>query len=188
MVLERPEIPLHTNGSENDIRCQVSRRKVSAGTHSYAGPDCRDVFLGLAKTCAKYGVAFWDYLGPLFQRIVTERTALAITSLARGPGREGLVGFGRRRSPRQSPRVSRVKLSPTKRWSARTLTGQYNAHGGHQGDQVEHDRAMLHIVQIVRQLFADVLDRGAIGEVDLRPTGQARLDVSALAVERDGAR
>jgi hypothetical protein len=32
MVLERPEIPLHTNGSENDIRCQVTRRKVSAGT------------------------------------------------------------------------------------------------------------------------------------------------------------
>jgi Transposase IS66 family len=28
MVLERPEIPLHTNGSENDIRCQVTRRKV----------------------------------------------------------------------------------------------------------------------------------------------------------------
>ena len=27
MVLERPEIPLHTNGSENDIRCQVTKRK-----------------------------------------------------------------------------------------------------------------------------------------------------------------
>ena len=34
MVLDRPEIPLHTNGSENDIRCQVTRRKVSAGTRS----------------------------------------------------------------------------------------------------------------------------------------------------------
>ena len=63
MVLERPEIPLHTNGSENDIRCQVTRRKVSAGTRSDAGRDCRDTFLGLAKTCAKNGVAFWDYLG-----------------------------------------------------------------------------------------------------------------------------
>jgi Transposase IS66 family len=63
MVLERPEIPLHTNGSENDIRCQVIRRKVSAGTRSDAGRDCRDGFLGLAKTCAKHGVAFWDYLG-----------------------------------------------------------------------------------------------------------------------------
>ena len=63
MVLERPEIPLHTNGSENDIRCQVTRRKVSAGTRSDAGRDCRDAFLGLAKTCAKHGIAFWNYLG-----------------------------------------------------------------------------------------------------------------------------
>jgi Transposase IS66 family len=63
MVLERPEIPLHTNGSENDIRCQVTRRKVSAGTRSDAGRDCRDTFLGLAKTCAKHAIAFWDYLG-----------------------------------------------------------------------------------------------------------------------------
>jgi len=37
MVLERPEIPLHTNGSENDIRCYVTRRKISAGTRSEAG-------------------------------------------------------------------------------------------------------------------------------------------------------
>jgi hypothetical protein len=63
MVLQRPEIPLHTNGSENDIRCQVIRRKVSAGTRSDDGRNCRDAFLGLAKTCAKHGVAFWDYLG-----------------------------------------------------------------------------------------------------------------------------
>jgi Transposase IS66 family len=63
MVLERPEIPLHTNGSENDIRSQVTRRKVSAGTRSDLGRDCRDAFLGLGKTCAKLGVAVWDYLG-----------------------------------------------------------------------------------------------------------------------------
>ena len=66
MVLERPEIPLHTNGSENDIRCQVTRRKVSAGTRSNLGRDCRDAFLGLAKTCMKQGIAFWDYLGDRF--------------------------------------------------------------------------------------------------------------------------
>ena len=62
-VLDRPEIPLHTNGSENDIRCQVTKRKISGGTQSTAGRDCRDAFLGLAKTCAKLGVGFWDYLG-----------------------------------------------------------------------------------------------------------------------------
>jgi len=62
-VLDRPEIPLHTNGSENDIRAQVTRRKVSGGTRSDIGRDCRDAFLGLAKTCAKLGLSFWDYLG-----------------------------------------------------------------------------------------------------------------------------
>jgi hypothetical protein len=63
MVLEHPEIPLHTNGSENDIRCQVTKRHVSGGTRSDIGRDCRDALLGLAKTCRKLGIAFWDYLG-----------------------------------------------------------------------------------------------------------------------------
>ncbi len=62
-ALERPDIPLHTNGSENDIRCQVTRRKISGGTRSETGRDCRDAFLGLMKTCDKLGVSFWDYLG-----------------------------------------------------------------------------------------------------------------------------
>jgi Transposase IS66 family len=62
-VLKHPEIPLHTNGSENDIRCQVTRRKISGGTRSDAGRDARDAFLGLMKTCAKQAVSFWDYLG-----------------------------------------------------------------------------------------------------------------------------
>jgi hypothetical protein len=63
MVLDHPEIPLHTNGSENDIRCQVTKRQVSGGTQSDLGRDCRDAFLGLTKTCQKLGIAFWDYLG-----------------------------------------------------------------------------------------------------------------------------
>jgi hypothetical protein len=62
-VLERPEIPLHTNGSENDIRCHVTRRKVSAGTRSDDGRDSRDALLGLARTCGKLGIPLWDYLG-----------------------------------------------------------------------------------------------------------------------------
>jgi hypothetical protein len=63
MVLDQPQTPLHTNGSENDIRCYVTRRKVSAGTRSDVGRDCRDAFLSLAKTCAKLGIEAWDYLG-----------------------------------------------------------------------------------------------------------------------------
>ncbi len=65
-VLDRPEIPLHTNSSERDIRCHVTKRKISGGTRSDVGRDCRDAFLGLAKTCAKLGIAFWDYLGSRF--------------------------------------------------------------------------------------------------------------------------
>src|SRR5215204_2648576 len=63
MVLDRPEIPLHTNGSENDIRCHVTRRKLSGGTRTDTGRECRDAFLGIVKTCAKLQIAFWDYLG-----------------------------------------------------------------------------------------------------------------------------
>jgi Transposase IS66 family len=63
MVLDHPEIPLHTNGSENDIRCQVTKRKVSGGTRSDRGRDCRDAFLSLLKTCDKLDIPFWDYLG-----------------------------------------------------------------------------------------------------------------------------
>ena len=62
-VLERPEIPLHTNGSENDIRACVTKRKVSGGTMSENGRTARDVLLGLMKTCRKLGVSFYRYLG-----------------------------------------------------------------------------------------------------------------------------
>jgi hypothetical protein len=63
VVLERPEVPLHTNGSERDLRPQVVRRELSGGTRSEAGRACRDAFLGLLLTCAKLGVSFWAYLG-----------------------------------------------------------------------------------------------------------------------------
>jgi hypothetical protein len=63
MVLDRPEIPLHTNGSERDIRLHVTKRKVSGGTRSVDGRDCRDAFLGLMRTATKLSVGFGDYLG-----------------------------------------------------------------------------------------------------------------------------
>src|SRR3954464_13996815 len=63
VVLDRPAIPLHTNGSERDLRPQVVKRKISGGTRSDQGRACRDAFLGLLLTCAKLGLSFWDYLG-----------------------------------------------------------------------------------------------------------------------------
>ena len=62
LVLEHPEIPLHNNLSENDIRQYVKKRKISAGTRSDAGRRCRDTFLSLKTTCRKLGVTFWRYL------------------------------------------------------------------------------------------------------------------------------
>ena len=58
-VLDRPEIPLHTNGSENDIRAHVTKRRISGGTQSEAGRIAGDVLLGPMKTCARLGLPFF---------------------------------------------------------------------------------------------------------------------------------
>lgn len=83
LVLNRPDIPLHTNGSETDIRDFVKKRKVSGGTRSDEGRKCRDTFISLKKTCRKLGVPFWQYLTdrhgigeqtiPSLPDIITER-------------------------------------------------------------------------------------------------------------------
>lgn len=62
-VLDRPEIPLNTNASENDIRAFVTKRKISGGTVSPQGRDARDIMLGLAKTCMKLKISFYAFLG-----------------------------------------------------------------------------------------------------------------------------
>jgi hypothetical protein len=61
-VLERPELPLHNNRSENDLRDMVKKRKIGAGTRSEDGRRCRDTFASLKKTCRKHGLSFWEYL------------------------------------------------------------------------------------------------------------------------------
>ena len=61
-VLERPEVPLHNNGTESIIRGYVKTRKVSGGTRSPAGRRSRDTFASLRKTCRKLGIRFWAYL------------------------------------------------------------------------------------------------------------------------------
>ncbi len=86
MVLDRPGIPLHTNGSERDIRALVTKRKISGGTHSDAGRDCRDAFLGLMHTCTKLGIAFWDYLGDRLA-VPGHADVLGLSDLVRCRGR-----------------------------------------------------------------------------------------------------
>jgi len=61
-VLDLPQLPLHTNAAETDIREYVSRRKISGGTRHDNGRRARDTFTGLKKTCRKLAYSFWQYL------------------------------------------------------------------------------------------------------------------------------
>jgi hypothetical protein len=89
-VLERPEVPLHNNAEESDIRDYVKKRKISGGTRSAAGRRCRDTFTSLKKTCRKLGVNFWNYLHdrlrglgmiPRLADVIRERAASGQASL-----------------------------------------------------------------------------------------------------------
>ncbi len=61
-MLDRPKIPLHTNGSENDLREQVKgERSAEVHTLSDLGRQCRDTFSRLKKTCRKLNITFWQY-------------------------------------------------------------------------------------------------------------------------------
>ncbi len=85
LVLDRPEIPLHNNLSESDIREWAKKRKISAGTRSELGRRCRDTFISLKKTCRKLGVSFWRYLQ---DRICGAHEVLALPELMRQAARE----------------------------------------------------------------------------------------------------
>lgn len=61
-VLDAPQVPLHTNAAEADIREYVTRRKISGGTRHNDGRRSRDTFTGLKKTCRKLAYSFWQYL------------------------------------------------------------------------------------------------------------------------------
>lgn len=63
IALDRPQVPLNTNSSEQDVRDPVTIRKISGSTRSEDGRRCRDTFLSLKKTCQKNAISFWDYLG-----------------------------------------------------------------------------------------------------------------------------
>jgi len=70
-VLERPETPLHNNGTETDAREMVVKRKISGGTRSDEGQKCRDTFISIKKTCVKLEISFLrfleDRIGQLFE-------------------------------------------------------------------------------------------------------------------------
>ena len=69
-------------------RAIVTKRKVSGGTRSDIGRDCRDAFLGLAKACAKLGIAFWNYLGSRLS-VPDQPIVPALPNLIRARGHPG---------------------------------------------------------------------------------------------------
>lgn len=79
-VLDRPELPLHNNLSERDIRDYVKKRKISGSTRSDEGRKCRDTFASLKKTCLKHGISFWHYLK---DRLLKENTIPPLPDLIR---------------------------------------------------------------------------------------------------------
>jgi Transposase IS66 family len=85
-VLDRPEVPLHNNGTESIIRGYVKTRKISGSTRSEVGRRCRDTFASLKKTCRKLGLSFWAFLGdrlrdsgsiPRLRELIHQRAAEA---------------------------------------------------------------------------------------------------------------
>jgi Transposase IS66 family len=90
-VLERPEVPLHNNAMESDIREFVKRRKLSGGTRNEAGRRCRDTFASLKKTCRKLGVRFWDYLQ---DRVRGLGKIPRLAELIRQKARQSIAGVG----------------------------------------------------------------------------------------------
>ena len=89
-VLDKPDLPLHNNASEQDIREFVTKRKISGSTRSEAGRRCRDTFASLKKTCRKLGVSFWDYLTdrvgrtnliPTLGELITQKAGLSLGEL-----------------------------------------------------------------------------------------------------------
>src|ERR1700722_13798860 len=52
-----------------------------------------------------------------------------------------------------------------------------------QDDEIEKDSTILDVIEVVGKLLPRVFERGAVGIIDLRPAGDARLHRVALAEE-----
>ena len=62
MVLKHPEIPLHNNPAELEVRRRARKRDVSFGPRTEDGKKAWDTFLSLAATTKKLGVSFYKYV------------------------------------------------------------------------------------------------------------------------------
>lgn len=60
--LDHPELPLHNNDSERDIRPVAKRRNISGSTKSNDGRKFRDGLMTIKQTCFRVGYNFWEFL------------------------------------------------------------------------------------------------------------------------------
>ena len=62
VVLEHPEVPLHNNGSEQEIREPVIKRKISHGVKSEGGKLAWENHFTIQMTCRKQKISYWKYM------------------------------------------------------------------------------------------------------------------------------
>jgi len=62
LVLNYPEIPLHNNPAELDLRVQTRRRDINLQTRNEKGTEAKDTFMTIIQTARKLGVNSYQYL------------------------------------------------------------------------------------------------------------------------------
>ncbi|PXF57536.1 MAG: hypothetical protein C4B58_02445, partial [Deltaproteobacteria bacterium] len=61
-VLKYPELPLHNNGSELEVRAEKRRQDVSLQIKTEEGTKAKDTFLTIIQTAKKLGVSAYKYI------------------------------------------------------------------------------------------------------------------------------
>src|SRR5512138_3816034 len=69
--------------------------------------------------------------------------------------------------------------------TSRSLSQQYGFDGVEDDEQVERERQVLDVEQVVLQFLQRVFDAGAVGITHLRPTGESRPQNMSLTIEGD---
>ena len=105
----------------------------------------------------------------------------------RGEAEDGDVGSvgGHAHGPGQAPPGAGPGAAHGAVYLAGALAREHHAHGLEQDHQVQQQRVVLDVVEVVLQLLLRVLDRRAVLVAHLRPAGDAGLDAVAHGVEGD---
>ena len=69
LVLDYPEVPLHNNFSEIEIRELVIKRKVSGCLRSDKGVIAWENHFTILRTCRKQNISYWQYLKNYYEGI-----------------------------------------------------------------------------------------------------------------------